>query len=273
MSLVFDDLQNQMKQIISVPTSSIKQGSNIRVVPDINSRNAINAFKGLKVLVLDASDDTTVGSGAASYIYDGSEWVKVSEVESLEADAIISSTVSSLTLADLGYDAGLKKFEASPALGAADAILASTGLAELEETVITEGLNDPDVPRILTVTGNLSSVAGNVVIEGTNANDEVISETIVANGTSTVEGTKAFKTVTSVTLPVYVDAADTISVGTGDKLGIGQIVTIGLPVYASVNGNKESTDPVITTSATMEENLIEFSTALSGVPVLCYFID
>ena len=50
--------------------------------------------------------------------------------------------------------------------------------------------------------------------------DEAITETIVAANGATVVGNKAFKTVTSITFPVLVGAGDTISVGTGAKLGI-----------------------------------------------------
>lgn len=278
MSLIFDDLQNQMKQIISVPSGSIKQGSDTRVVPDIDSRNAINAFEGLRVLVLDASDDATVDAGAANYIYDGSDWVKISEVESLDINVYTQSEVdakiAALTIADFGYDAGLKLFSsAAPALGATDAVHAAISLPETGTTEVVDNISNPDVPRILTVTGNQSGPIADIVIVGTNADDEEITETITMDNANTVSGTKAFKTVTSITVGAQAGSGDTVTVGTGAALGIGQVVTVGLPVYASVDGNKETTDPTITTSTTMEENLIEFNSSLSGVPVLCYFID
>jgi hypothetical protein len=260
LSILFNDLENQMKQIKSIKDSAVATSDRgTFVVSNIDARNAINAVEGNKAFVMDASDDATVVSGSAEYIYNGSAWVKIGEAESM----------------DLGYDAGLKKFEATaPLLGAADAVLASTGLGAADVVEVTEGLSNPDVPRILSVTGNAASVAGDVVIEGTNVNDDIITETITSSGTSTVEGTKAFKTVTSITLPVVVDPADEISVGTGDKLGIGKIVSIGLPVYSMVGDVKETTDPTISSDSAVEANLIEFNSALDGSSdVVCYFID
>src|SRR3546814_2672891 len=77
----------------------------------------------------------------------------------------------------------------------------------------------PDVPRNLTVKGNDANVAGGVEIAGTNAFGEAISETIALAGVAVVAGVKAFRSVTSITLPKYA-AADTerVRVGTGARL-------------------------------------------------------
>src|SRR3546814_4743739 len=66
----------------------------------------------------------------------------------------------------------------------------------------------PDVPRNLTVKGNDANVAGGVEIAGTNAFGAAISETIALAGVAVVAGVKAFRSVTSITLPKYA-AADT----------------------------------------------------------------
>lgn len=66
----------------------------------------------------------------------------------------------------------------------------------------TTGLTNPDVPRTVTVKGNVSGITGNVVITGTNFNNAAINDTIALNGSSEVEGVKAFKAVTQVALPV-----------------------------------------------------------------------
>lgn len=54
------------------------------VVADITARNALSAFKGLRVYVIDATGDATVASGGADYIYDGSAWIKTGEAESMD---------------------------------------------------------------------------------------------------------------------------------------------------------------------------------------------
>ena len=55
------------------------------VVDDIAARDGLTAFAGLHALVIDATDDETVAKGGAEYIYDGSKWVKVSELDELDA--------------------------------------------------------------------------------------------------------------------------------------------------------------------------------------------
>lgn len=54
------------------------------VTADIPGRDALTPTSGQIVYVVDATGDNTVTSGAASYIYDGVNWQKVSEFESLD---------------------------------------------------------------------------------------------------------------------------------------------------------------------------------------------
>ena len=54
------------------------------VVADIDARDALTPFAGLHAFVIDASDDSTVSSGGAEYIYNGTAWVKLSELEDLD---------------------------------------------------------------------------------------------------------------------------------------------------------------------------------------------
>lgn len=73
--------------------------------------------------------------------------------------------------------------------------------------VITAGLTNPAVPRNVQIDGNVSGITGNVKITGTNYADDVITETLAANGTTNAVGALAFKTITKVELPVQVHAA------------------------------------------------------------------
>jgi hypothetical protein len=70
--------------------NSISTLSGIEIVDDIAERDALTPTANVQVLVLDASTDPTVTSGAATYIYKLSTttWYKVSEAESL--DVILS---------------------------------------------------------------------------------------------------------------------------------------------------------------------------------------
>ena len=61
--------------------SSFKEAE---VVADIDARDALTPFAGLHAFVIDASDDATVTSGGAEYLYNGTQWIKISELEGLD---------------------------------------------------------------------------------------------------------------------------------------------------------------------------------------------
>lgn len=65
------------------------------IVDDIDARDALSPDNGAQVLVVDASDDATVTSGAATYVWRESTeaWIKISEAESMD----IQLTWSALT--------------------------------------------------------------------------------------------------------------------------------------------------------------------------------
>lgn len=162
---------------------------------------------------------------------------------------------------------------ANPAAAAVDSVLAATALAVGATTEVTENITNPDYPRALQIVGNQAGIAGNVVIEGTNMAGEIITETIVANGANAVAGTKAFRTVTKITLPAQTTAGDTISVGVTDALGLPYKLPHNTVLAAYLGGTKESTAPTVTTSATdLENNIIDLNSALNGSPVDVYLI-
>jgi len=93
---------------------------------------------------------------------------------------------------------------ANPAAADADAI-GLWHLTDIGQTVVT-GLVDPDYPRALAVVGSAAGITGNVTITGTNMAGETITETLALTGTTAKAGTKAFKTVTKVVLPIQTNA-------------------------------------------------------------------
>jgi len=93
---------------------------------------------------------------------------------------------------------------ADPAAADADAI-GLWHLTAIGQTVVT-GLVDPDYPRALAVVGSVAGITGDVTITGTNISGETITETLALNGTTPRAGTKAFKTVTKVVLPIQTNA-------------------------------------------------------------------
>lgn len=69
-----------------VPAAFIpSQFKEVQVVATIAARDEIaNPFAGMSAFVEDASGDTTVNSGGAYYIYNGTAWVKTAEAESMD---------------------------------------------------------------------------------------------------------------------------------------------------------------------------------------------
>ena len=125
---------------------------------------------------------------------------------------------------------------------AADAagILPLTNLTAAAQA-ITAGLISPAVPRNVQIDGNVSGITGNVKITGTNFADEVITETIAANGTTNVVGALAFKTITKVELPVQVHTpAKQVETATAD----GTVTTSGNASVTVTTGLLEGAEVV-----------------------------
>ncbi len=56
-------------------------GTNVKIVSDIQTRDALIPEVGQIVYVEDATDDSTVTAGSLAYIYDGINWRKIAEIE------------------------------------------------------------------------------------------------------------------------------------------------------------------------------------------------
>jgi hypothetical protein len=148
-----------------------------------------------------------------------------------------------------------------------------------EEQEITTGFSNPAVPRNITATaggtaGDIKAVQ--VVVEGTNYADEEVSETLPAfteNTAGTVQGSKAFKTVTKVTIPAHDGTSATTSIGFGDKLGLPYKLAHNTVLATYLNNVKEGTAPTVAVSATaIESNTIDLNSALNGSVVDAYLM-
>lgn len=89
------ELETSAAQVTTADGSSVQarldalvaatSGGTVRVVADIAARDALPDKKsGLDVWVRDAAADPTVDSGAARYLYDGADWIKTAEAESMD---------------------------------------------------------------------------------------------------------------------------------------------------------------------------------------------
>lgn len=103
----------------------------------------------------------------------------------------------------------------------AGAVLSSTA-GTTSQQVITQGITNPDVPRVLAVTlGGSGFSAGSVIINGVNVEGKPITDTIAyTSSTGQVVGQLVFKRVTSVTLAASLGVSATVTVDTTNKIGL-----------------------------------------------------
>lgn len=110
----------------------------------------------------------------------------------------------------------------APANASTTAIHAAMNLLPTTQTILT-GITDPDVTRVLSITGGIAGQTGNVVITYKNDWAEQKTATVALNGTATVEALVAAKDVVSIALPVethtatpQVETAVAVGTVTGD---------------------------------------------------------
>ena len=161
----------------------------------------------------------------------------------------------------------------SPAVGAVAAVHAAV-IDDGSEQTITTGLTNPPTPRSVTASsaGTTADIkAIQVTVNGTDEEDKVISEVLpvfTVNTATTVEGAKAFKTVTSFVVPAHDDTGATTSLGTGNKLGIGTRLHRNSVHGAYLNDVLEATAPtVVNSSSAIESNTVDLDSALDASEV------
>lgn len=95
--------------ITSKINAALGAANELTVVADITARNALSPTRVMQVMVIDATADTSVVSGAATYLYDlaNTTWIKVSEAESLDVVLNWSSIVGKPTSTAAAIDAAV----------------------------------------------------------------------------------------------------------------------------------------------------------------------
>lgn len=138
-------------------------------------------------------------------------------------------------------------------LGTPRAVEANRAVASANMKVGTYTIaNQPDVPRNVSVTHTAVSTVdtlGTVTFVGTDYNGDALTETLTPSNGTVVNGTKAFKTVTSITGAGWVIAAgnDTITAGYGSLIGL----PVALPdATGTVLGTLDTTVAVKATTGT-----------------------
>ncbi len=179
---------------------------------------------------------------------------------------------------DRGYIAHIEVPAAAAVVANTTAVLAAVTSTALTQ-VITTGITNPAYARNITATagGTAADIkAIQVIIEGTNMDNETITETLPAftvDTAGTVAGTKAFRTVTKVTIPAHDGTGATTAIGFGEVLGIPYKLPHNTVLLAYHNNAREGTLPTVATSATvLESNTFDLNTALNGSKVDVYLV-
>lgn len=163
-------------------------------------------------------------------------------------------------------------YKESPSAANPIGILAAVTDTGVEQT-LTENLGTPDVPRTITATasGTATDIGAIViVVEGLDVAGNEIVEALPAftvDTAGTVEGTKAFASVTKITLPAHDGLGAATSFGWGNSLGLIHKLPFNTFLMAAFNGVRESVDPTVVVSPNLENNTITFDSTLDGSEV------
>lgn len=158
-------------------------------------------------------------------------------------------------------------------------ILTAFATSGTASTVKTTGFTQPGCAKNVTATaggtaGDIKAVQ--VVVEGTNMADEVITETLPAftvDTAGTVSGNKAFKTITKVTVPAMDGNGATVAIGFGEKLGLPYKLNHNTVLSSFRNNVLENTAATVNVSSTdLSLNTIDLNSALNGTQVDAYLI-
>lgn len=134
---------------------------------------------------------------------------------------------------------------------------------------VSTSITNPDFPRNVTIKGNASGIAGNVVVTGTNAAGDEITDTIALNGSTEVEGVKAFATVTNINLPAKTNVSgDTVSVGVGKKFGLPHIVYNAAMLLIKLFDGSTDSGTLAVDADELEKNLFSLNGSPNGTKVL-----
>ena len=179
---------------------------------------------------------------------------------------------------DRGYIAHIEVPAAAAVVANTTGVLAAV-TSTASPSVITSGFTQPAYPRVITATagGTAADIkAIQVIVEGTNMDNEVITETLPAftvDTAGTVTGTNAFRTIAKVTIPAHDGTGATTAIGFGNALGIPYKLPHNTVIAAYRNDVREGTLPTVTTSATaLDANTFTLNSALNGSKVDVYLV-
>lgn len=150
----------------------------------------------------------------------------------------------------------------------------AAGNTSASAVVKTTGITNPDYARNLKIIPDSNTSHVNtctIVVAGTDISNNSISENFVfAASASTVQtGSKAFKTISSVTFPANCEVAPydtTWSLGIGEKIGLKRCIDAeGDWFQSALNGTLEATRATVVASASvLSGNTADFNGTMNG---------
>lgn len=196
------------------------QGTPNKVVADIAARDAIvegNRAEGLIVYVLDASSDSTVSSGSATYVLKSgltnSDWEKIGESES--QDLTLNKSSVGLPNVDNTSDANKPVSSATQTAlnGKADKLVVETKTSAYS-------LVNGDVNKQIRVTGTTTITLPESLTWGTNEGCEIVNVgantvTVATGGAVTVNGSTDDITLEPYESVVLMPISSNVYLGTG----------------------------------------------------------
>ncbi len=154
-------------------------------------------------------------------------------------------------------------------------ISGTAGNTSAAASVLTTGYTNPDVPRVINITptGTTTDLETcTITVAGTNINYGAISEdfAFAANASTATTGTKAFRSITSITFPANCESgsyATTFNIGVTDTLGLKRCMDkTGHGIFSTFDGTYESTRSTFTADVDeVEKNTVDLNSAMDGL--------
>jgi len=161
-----------------------------------------------------------------------------------------------------------------PIVAAVDTIEGATTVDETGFTLAAVDLDaQPDVPRTLSVSPS-GELTGWILFEGTNIDDEAITEYVnFSAGSALQDTTKAFKTLTQVTGAKTSGTDRTITIGQTDELGLDMTVDNDYQLMmVEFDGGIDATQTLVKDGTDVELNNINIAGTLDGSKTLWVYL-
>jgi hypothetical protein len=162
----------------------------------------------------------------------------------------------------------------APIVAAVDTIEGATTVNETGFTLAAVDLDaQPDVPRTLSVSPS-DELTGWILFEGTNIDDEAITEYVNFTASSSLaDTTKAFKTLTQVTGAKTAGTDQTITIGQTDELGLDMTIDNDYQLMmVKFDGGIDATQTLVKNGTNVELNNINITGTLDGSKTIWVYL-